>query len=293
MSLTSYIQTQLPLIEKTLQALLAPLEKNCDPLLFEATKYTVLGNGKRIRPLLMLVALDSLGADTYKGLRPACAIELLHTYSLIHDDLPCMDDDDLRRGKPTLHKVYGEGQAVLVGDLLLTMAFEVLSSSPGVSAQEAIELVRILSSYAGGRGMILGQSLDLLAENQQIDQEALYYIHKRKTGDLFSAALEFAAILSQKNSLCSPLAEIGQAIGLSFQIIDDTLDVEGKEALLGKPVNSDTKNNKATSVSLMGITPSKTRAEQLLQNALSLCQKIGLENTLLAEFLPNLVYRKF
>lgn len=293
MSLNTFIQTQIPLIEKNLESLLAPLQKNCDPLFFEAARYTVLGAGKRIRPLLTLITLQSLGCDTYRALRPACALELLHTYSLIHDDLPCMDDDDLRRGKPTLHKLHGDGQAVLIGDLLLTLAFEVLSSTTSISAEEAVELIRILSTYAGGRGMILGQSLDLLAENQEISTEKLYYIHQRKTGDLFSAALEFAAVLSQKTSLSSPLAEIGQAIGLSFQIVDDTLDIEGKEALLGKPLNSDAKNNKSTSVSLLGIAPAKTKAEELLEKALGLCQKIGLENTLLTEFLPKLVYRKF
>jgi geranylgeranyl diphosphate synthase type II len=204
-----------------------------------------------------------------------------------------MDDDDLRRGKPTLHKLYGEGQAVLAGDLLLTLAFEVLSNSPYILPENALQLISVLSKRAGGLGMILGQSLDLLGENKTLSTEELYLIHKRKTADLISASLEFGAIIANKEALRMPLQQIGQKIGLSFQIVDDTLDVEGTASIIGKPLHSDSKNQKTTGVSLLGIAPAKTKAEELLQEALQLCKDIGLENSLLTEFLPKLVYRKF
>ena len=291
--LLTYATATLPLIEKTLQEILSPLQKNPHPLLFKASSYSVLNPGKRIRPLLTLIAIKSLGGDEKKALYPACAIEILHTYSLIHDDLPCMDDDDLRRGKPTLHKIYPEGQAVLTGDLLLTLAFEVLSTSPNITAEQALELVKVLAKKSGGQGMILGQSLDLLGEDKSLSWKELLEIHHRKTADLISACLEFAAILADKPSFRPILEQIGKDIGLSFQIIDDVLDLEGEEHILGKPPLSDLENKKSTSTSLLGIAEAKAKAEELLASSLQKCKKIGLEDSLLTELLPKLVYRNF
>ncbi|MES2198750.1 MAG: farnesyl diphosphate synthase [Chlamydiota bacterium] len=293
LDLTTYVNAKLPLIEKALQEILAPLKNNSDPLLFNATSYSVLNPGKRIRPLLTLIATSSLGGDDTKALYPACAIELLHTYSLIHDDLPCMDDDDLRRGKPTLHKMYPEGQAVLTGDLLLTLAFEILTLSPDITATQALELIKVLAKKSGGQGMILGQSLDLLGENKSLSWKELSQIHHRKTADLISTCLEFAAILSDKPSCRPVLEKIGEDIGLSFQIIDDVLDVEGEEHILGKPLRSDLDNQKSTSTSLLGLSKAKAKAEELLASSLQRCKDIGLENSLLKELLPKLVYRSF
>lgn len=292
-NLLAYSKEKLPLIEKTLKEILAPLQINSNPLLFEAASYSVLNPGKRIRPLLTLIATHSLKGDDKKAIYPACAIELLHTYSLIHDDLPCMDDDDLRRGKPTLHKIYKEGQAVLVGDLLLTLAFEVLTLTPNISADQAVALIQVLAKKSGGQGMILGQSLDLLGETKSLSWDELSLIHLKKTADLISACLEFAAILSDKPALRPTLEQVGQDIGLSFQIIDDVLDVEGDESLLGKPTHSDLENNKSTSVQLLGIKQAKATAQKLLSSALQKCNDIGLENSLLTELLPKLVYREF
>ncbi len=293
LDLQTYIISKLPLIEETLQEIIAPLQNNADPLLFKATSYSVLNPGKRIRPLLTLIATQSLGGDEKKALYPACAIELLHTYSLIHDDLPCMDDDDLRRGKPTLHKLYPEGQAVLTGDLLLTLAFEALSSSPDITSDQALKLIKVLAKKSGGQGMILGQSLDLLGENKSLSWEELQEIHHRKTADLISTSLEFAAILTDKPSFRPILEQIGKDIGLAFQIIDDILDVEGEEHILGKPPLSDLENQKSTSTSLLGINQAKAKAEELLASALQKCKDLGLENSLLTELLPKLVYRNF
>lgn len=289
----TYAKVKLPLIEDTLKKILSPLENNPDPLLYQAASYSVLNPGKRIRPLLTLAATQSLGGDEEKALYPACAIEILHTYSLIHDDLPCMDDDDLRRGRPTLHKIYPEGQAVLTGDLLLTLAFEILASSPGISSAQIVELIQVLAKKSGGQGMILGQSLDLLGENKTLSWNELSLIHKRKTADLISTCLEFGAILSNKSSLRPTLEQIGEDIGLSFQIIDDVLDIEGEEHILGKPIHSDLENQKITSTSLLGALQAKDKAKKLLTSALQHCKDIGLENSFLTEILPKFVYRNF
>jgi len=293
MNLDTFIAFSMPKIEKALSDILSPLQKNPDPLLFEAASYSLLNPGKRLRPLLTLVATHSLGEDPEKALYPASAIEILHTYSLIHDDLPCMDDDDLRRGKPTLHKMYPEGQAVLTGDLLLTLAFETLSLSPGLKPDQTLELIKILAKKSGGSGMILGQSLDLKGENSFLSWDRLCEIHYRKTADLIGASLEFAAVLSEKPSFRGTFCEIGKDIGLSFQIIDDVLDIEGEEHIIGKSILSDLENKKSTSVSLLGLPKAKEMAKKLLNSALEKCESIGLGTGLLAELLPRLVHRNF
>lgn len=290
--LAEYMRLQIPLIEKTLEKILSPLRNNPDRLLFEAASYSVLNPGKRIRPLLTLAATRAFKGDETKALYPACAIEILHTYSLIHDDLPCMDDDDLRRGKPTLHKAYPEGQAVLTGDLLLTLAFEVITLSPNISPAQTVELIQILAKKSGGQGMILGQSLDLLGEKKSLSWKELSFIHYKKTADLICACLEFGAVLSNQSSLRPSLQKIGEEIGLSFQIIDDVLDIEGSP-LIGKPRLSDIENHKTTSVSLLGLEKAKTKAKELLDSAMQRCKDLNIENSFLADLLPKLVHRDF
>lgn len=191
--------------------------------LYQAARYSLLSGGKRIRPLLTLAIVHLLQDDIKKAIHPVCALEIVHTYSLIHDDLPCMDDDDFRRGKPTLHKIYSEGHAVLVGDFLLTYAFEVLANAPSLSPQQKLKLISLLAMNGGGDGMIGGQVLDLSYTADVPIKE----VHERKTGALFTASVQFAGVIAG----CSPpmemvLTQLGQKIGSFFQIVDDILDEE-------------------------------------------------------------------
>ena len=291
MDLSSYVQQRLQWIEDKLSSL---TEMTSCPLLLQASRYCLLNPGKRLRPLLVIAATEALGQDVSKALTPACAIEILHTYSLIHDDLPCMDDDDFRRGKPTLHTLYPEGQAVLTGDLLLTFAFEVLSQSPDLTDAQIVKLVQILAIRSGGQGMIAGQSLDLLAEGKEISIEELWQIHQAKTGALLSACLEFGAVITNApSSALHQMTKIGEEIGLAFQIVDDILDEEGQESLLGKPTFSDVMNKKATSTSLLGTVKAKELAETLLQSSLDRCRSLEIQDSFLYQLLPRLVYRSY
>lgn len=280
-------------IERTLDQLLTPPEGPFS-YVFHAARYSLLSPGKRLRPLLVIASGEAFGASIEKTLIPACALEMIHTYSLIHDDLPSMDNDDLRRGKPTLHKVYPEGQAILAGDLLLTRSFETLASSPNLTPQQIVDMIGVLSMQAGGMGMIGGQSLDLLSEDKNIPWDTLQTIHIGKTSALLSASLEIGGIAAGvSDSIRKQLCLLGQTIGLSFQIIDDVLDVEGDQTLLGKPLGSDQANHKTTSVSLLGMSEAKKLAEELLQSALTLCKKMQIEHSYLTEMLPKLVHRNF
>jgi geranylgeranyl diphosphate synthase type II len=258
----------LPFIEQRLKELLEfpslPEEK-----LYCAARYAVFSGGKRLRPLLTLAAVESLKGDSAAALTPACALELVHTYSLIHDDLPCMDDDDFRRGQPTVHKKFDEATAVLTGDFLLTYAFQVLAESPKLSAETKIELIQILSRRAGGSGMIGGQILDLSATNRKATSEELALMHQKKTGQLICAALEFGAVLSHAaKAERSALIAFGEEIGLAFQIMDDVIDVVASEKKHGKKVSSDQARNKSTYVSELGVENAKKAAEELLECAL-------------------------
>ncbi len=289
----SFLQDCKESLEKKLDQLLSPPEGPYS-YIYHAARYSLLNPGKRLRPLLLIAAGEAFGASLEKTLLPACAIEMIHTYSLIHDDLPCMDDDDLRRGKPTLHTLYPEGQAVLAGDLLLTIAFETLSSSPHLTPQQLIDMIRIASQRSGGMGMIGGQSLDLLSEDTPISWEILQSIHLVKTSALLSASLEMGGIAAgAPTSTCQELCTLGQTIGLAFQIVDDILDVEGNPHLLGKPLGSDQENHKTTSVSLLGLHSAKKLSDELLQSALKQCERMQIEHSYLAQVLPKLVHRHF
>lgn len=228
-----YLKEKRALLETTL-AELVPEQK--DLSLFEAARYSLFSPAKRLRPLLTILSAETLGANPMHALYPACAIEMLHTYSLIHDDLPCMDDDDMRRGLPTLHKVYPEGHAVLTGDFLLTYSFEILSRSPHLTPQQCLELIRSLTTGAGALGMIGGQALDLTwaRSNVKPSWTELSQVQSKKTAALFSSALEMGAIVANgSESDRSLLVCIGKEIGLAFQIVDDILDGDGTVALLG------------------------------------------------------------
>lgn len=283
----------LPLIEKKLEELLTfqPLPEK---RLYDAARYAVFTGGKRLRPLITLATTSAFQKDSSIALSPACALELLHTYSLIHDDLPCMDDDDFRRGKPTVHKEFDEATAVLAGDFLLTYAFEVLAKSEGLDAAQKIELVSTLAHRSGGHGLIGGQILDL----KQVDHPTIEQVrqtHLMKTGDLITCAFEFGAIIGKASfEDREKIRYIGQTLGLAYQIIDDVIDVTASEKKHGQPVtrSTDLINGKATYVTLLGIEEAQKKAKQLLQSAHAQIESLPQPDSLL-RLSDYLVDRKY
>ena len=256
------------LVEK---ALLKELREDeaLDKTLCEAMKYSLMAGGKRLRPILLMAAADAVGGQGEKYLTTACAIEMIHTYSLIHDDLPAMDNDDYRRGKLTNHKVYGDGMAVLAGDALLTLAFEVMLRQKDASSDTLAAVVREMSIAAGPNGMVGGQAIDLESENQHIPMELLRKMHMGKTGALFRAAIRSGALLADASAKeLDALTAYAECFGLAFQITDDILDVTGDEATIGKPVGSDERNHKSTYVTLTSLEEAKKLAEDTVQEAL-------------------------
>jgi geranylgeranyl diphosphate synthase, type II len=240
--------------------------------LLEAMRYSLLAGGKRLRPILAMAACEAVGGDAADALGLACALEMIHTYSLIHDDLPCMDDDDLRRGRPTNHKVYGEAMATLAGDALLTDAFKVLARSPNtrVAAPVVLNVVAELADAAGSAGMVIGQALDILSEGKATDQATLEYLHARKTGALFLASVRGGGLLGGGDrSQLEALTEYGRALGLAFQVIDDLLDVVASTEQLGKRTHKDDAQGKATYPGLMGVEKSRAFAHELMRRAIA------------------------
>ena len=248
----------------------------CPPQLAEAMRHSLLGGGKRLRPILALLATEACGADPKLALPAGCALEMIHTYSLIHDDLPCMDDDDLRRGRPTCHKVFGEATALLAGDSLLTLAFEVLSRDIRPRSVAA-ECVLTLAEGAGPSGMAGGQMADLEAEGRtDVTLEKLEAIHRRKTGALLRASLRIGGIIGGADpEILQSLDAYGVAVGLAFQIVDDLLDVQGDETKLGKRVNKDQGLGKWTYPGLLGLEGSRRRARELADEAVEALAALG------------------
>ncbi|OQY59031.1 MAG: farnesyl-diphosphate synthase [Desulfobacteraceae bacterium 4572_88] len=236
-------------------------------------RYSVMAGGKRIRPVLCMAAAEAVGGKGEEVISAACAIEMIHTYSLIHDDLPAMDDDDLRRGRPSCHVAFDEATAILAGDALLTMAFQVLSSLPcheGTQALQLLEIIKILSVAAGCGGMIGGQMRDIASEGICLSQEALVDLHSLKTGAMIKASVLSGAVLGRGDrEQIEQLGNYAKHIGLAFQVADDILNVEGDPALLGKAVGTDETRGKNTFPSLMGMAESKAFAGKLIDNALS------------------------
>lgn len=265
---------------------------NCPPRLAEAMRYSLMGGGKRLRPVLCLLAAEACGGDSENALPAACALEMVHTYSLIHDDLPAMDDDDLRRGRPTCHKAFDEATAILAGDGLLTLAFEVVAryTQP---ASAAADCVRALAEGAGPIGMVAGQMADLEAEGRDdATIEALEAIHRRKTGALLRASLKMGGIVAGANErVLQGLVDYGHAVGLAFQIIDDLLDVEGDETKLGKRVNKDSGLGKWTYPGLLGIPGSRARARALAEEAVAALAPLGERGTTLRTLAMDLLER--
>lgn len=234
----------------------------------EAMAYSLKAGGKRIRPMLLFAALETYGKKAEKGLDAACALEMIHTYSLIHDDLPAMDNDDLRRGKPTNHKVFGEATAILAGDALLTYAFEIIARSNVYSPEQAVQLIRMLSVAAGPAGMVGGQAADMEGEKKTLSLAELEYIHHHKTGRLLAFGVMAGALIGGADKAETALLETyARHIGLAFQIRDDILDVEGTEEEIGKPVGSDESNEKSTYPVLLTMDGAKQKLSEELQGA--------------------------
>jgi geranylgeranyl diphosphate synthase, type II len=269
--LNEYLNGRKSLVDQALQAFL-PGEGKDPAIIFEAVRYSIFAGGKRLRPILCLAAADAAGGKTDSVLPTACALEMIHTYSLIHDDLPAMDNDDYRRGKPTSHKVFGEGIAILAGDALLTEAFRLLGDReqmPGVPPERALKIVCEIAEAAGFFGMVGGQVMDLLAEGEKADLQNLLAIHRHKTGALILVSLRAGAILAGAGETAlAALSDYGARIGLAFQITDDILNVEGDPSLLGKGTGSDAARGKVTFPALIGIEASRVRAEELIRKAL-------------------------
>lgn len=264
-----------------------------DETLEKAMEYSLMAGGKRLRPVLLMAAADAVGKDGTAFLTMGCAIEMIHTYSLIHDDLPAMDNDDYRRGKPTNHKVFGDGIAVLAGDALLTLAFEVMLRQEGAAPETLVTVVSEMSRAAGPYGMVGGQVLDLEGEGRRLDLAALRKIHMGKTGALFCAAIRSGAILAgAKEEELAALTLYAERFGLAFQITDDILDVTGDEAAIGKPVGSDVRNAKATYVTLTSLEEAKRLAEDAVDEAVAALDIFGERAAFLRDLALFLLGRK-
>jgi len=269
--LEDYLSERKAKIDEALDRLL-PGEESYPPEIFRAVRYSLFAGGKRLRPILCLAAAEAVGGKADAVMPAACALELIHSYSLIHDDLPAMDNDDFRRGRLTSHKVFGEGIAILAGDALLTEAFCLLTRRermPGIPPERLLDVAAEAAEAAGFFGMVGGQALDILSEGEAVDLEKLQRIHRMKTGALLCFSLRTGAILTGASpSELDALSDYGRQIGLAFQIADDILNVEGDRALLGKGTGSDAARGKVTFPALMGVAASRARAEELILRAL-------------------------
>jgi len=268
--------------------------------LFSAMNYSLEAGGKRLRPIILIESAKVFGASKDAALPFAAALEMIHTYSLIHDDLPAMDDDDLRRGKATNHVVYGEAKAILAGDALLNSAHTIMieaamnsNVSGFVSIENAIRAAYEISSKSGANGMIVGQIADIANENAQVDIDTLNYINNNKTGALIESAFASGAMIGGASETeIGKMRKVAQNIGLSFQIIDDILDIEGDTEIIGKPAGSDVKNEKTTYPSLIGLGASKEKAVELTEEAITILQELPYDTEFLVKLVNELLTRK-
>jgi geranylgeranyl diphosphate synthase type II len=292
MKLPSFFEEDRRLVDAALERLL-PAENERPSLIHQAMRYSVFAGGKRVRPILCIEAFRIFSSERTEVLPVACALEFIHTYSLIHDDLPALDNDDLRRGQPTCHKKFGEAMAILAGDALLTLAFEVLAGAPLLPA-ERVALVREISSAAGTRdGMVGGQVADLQAEGQEVTPEILEYIHRSKTAALIRASIVCGAIAGgASDEDRDRLRAFGGLIGWAFQVTDDILDVEESSAALGKTAGKDQAQQKATYPALFGLEKSHEFARDLATRALAALQPFGARAANLRELGEFLVLRR-
>lgn len=270
MNLKQYLQEKRETIDTALEKYLPPADRFPE-VIYESMRYSVFNGGKRLRPVLVLGACEAVGGDAQLVMPTACAIECIHAFSLIHDDLPALDDDDLRRGKPTNHRVFGEAVAILAGDALLALAFQIITGETvGAPAHLVIEVTRRVAAASGTGGMVLGQIVDMISEGKKISPEILEFMHRNKTGALIDISLISGAMLGGgTEEQIDALSLYGQKIGLAFQIADDILDIEGDQEKLGKPVGSDIDNEKSTYPSIYGLERSRELARNAVADALS------------------------
>ena len=291
--LNAWSARQLAAIEPALSRWVTdPLQARAPAGLGEAMRYAVLDGGKRLRPLLVMAACEATGGQPQAALRAACAVELIHAYSLVHDDMPCMDNDVLRRGKPTVHVKFGQAQALLAGDALQALAFELLTPEDEFDAATQALLCRQLARAAGCQGMAGGQAIDLASVGLPLDSAQLHEMHRLKTGALLQASVMMGAACGAAPApALQALRDYGAAVGLAFQVVDDILDVTADAATLGKTAGKDAAQDKPTFVSLMGLQASSDYARQLLAQALASLRASGLENVhalkALADMLVN------
>jgi geranylgeranyl pyrophosphate synthase len=293
----SFLADRVPHYQQRIESVLArtlEIEGGATPRLLQAMRYSTLGGGKRVRPVLVYATGEALGAPLDLLDAPAAAVELIHVYSLVHDDLPAMDNDDLRRGRPTCHRAFDEATAILVGDALQARAFEVLANAPGgLSSAARLEMLRVLAQAIGTRGMAGGQAIDLESVRQTLDEADLERMHRQKTGALIQASVMLGAIAAGIPGAAerSALAEFGAEIGLAFQIQDDILDVEGTTQALGKRAGADADRVKPTYPSVLGVQQARVAALGRRDRALAALEPLGSRFAPLAEFANFLVAR--
>jgi geranylgeranyl diphosphate synthase, type II len=293
-TISDYLTRRAAEVNQWLDALV-PSESLAPERLHRAMRYSLMAGGKRLRPILVLASGEAFGASTDDLMPAACAFEMIHTYSLIHDDLPAMDNDDLRRGRPTCHKAFDEATAILAGDALLTLAFRVLSAdAPHRHPERQLRVIREVANAAGTvDGMIGGQMADIEHEDRPIDEATLEYIHRSKTGALITAPVVVGGIIAGANKPeLDKLRAYGQRIGLAFQIADDILDVTSTSAQLGKTAGKDLAAHKATYPALHGIEQSEARMRQLIHEAIEIVAGLGVNSSLLEELARFIIARK-
>jgi len=268
-------------------------QANAPTKFFAAINYSTMNQGKRIRPALIYAIADALNLKLNKVDSSACAIELIHSYSLVHDDLPAMDDDDLRRGKPTCHIQFDEATAILVGDAQQSLAFQLLAEDQEINPKHAVELINLLTQAAGPNGMIAGQVNDMAAEGLSIELEALKRLHLMKTGALIQCALLMGAAQSDQYKQLRPgLVKLGENIGLAFQVHDDILDIEGDTKVLGKPQGSDAERDKSTYPKLLGLEQAKSYRDSLITSAKAQLVELNLNSPFLEQLIDYIAQRK-
>ena len=298
MDIQRYLQEKKERVDAALESYL-PRREELTSNLHKAMQHSLFAGGKRIRPILSIASFEAVGGTGEKILPFACALEMIHTYSLIHDDLPAIDNDDYRRGKPTCHKVFGEAIALLAGDGLLTEAFRLMTHRPEKEhalsdAALALDLINEVGQAAGVHGMVGGQVVDVESEGKAVDLPTVQYIHTRKTGAMILASVRVGAKLGgAKDTLLKALTRYGESLGLAFQVADDVLNVEGKAALMGKSTGSDLFKGKATYPSVLGVEESKRRAKELVEMAVNALQHFGSEADPLREMARFVIARQY
>ena len=293
MDLKCYLAAKAAEMDAAMDAFL-PKAKERPATMHSAMRYAVFAGGKRLRPVLCLAAAEACGGEVSNALAPACAVELMHTYSLVHDDLPAMDNDDLRRGRPTCHKVYGEGMAVLCGDALLTEAFIVLAKTPAAKRYGTREYILELAETGGSRKLIGGQVMDLEGEGKPLTKRELVRIHEAKTAALLTTSLRLGAMTANASpAKLEALTAFGYNLGLAFQVIDDILDVTQSTEVLGKTAGKDQAVEKATYPAIIGLDASRKEAAKFTKAAMDALKPLGKKASRLAEIAAYLLQREY